>query len=304
VEPTAVTDAELGTLARAGDVQAVAGLLERHRPALYATAVGLLGNRADAHDAVQDTCVVALTRLGDLREAAAAKRWLHSVLRNVCLMRLRQRREVPSEYVEPPNTAPSPEDLVEQKVAHEWVRRAIDALSADERLTVMLRYFTRCHTYEAIAQVTAVPIGTVRSRLNRARARLADRLMATVAGTSLTHDRIESERRAQWTDFYRTVHQRPVPVTYRELFAPHVDVRDTDGHWVGLETWSAQEREAIRLGVRASLLNVLASNDVTVLEIDFTNPDEWPDHCPPHATFVHHLQAGRSTRLRIHYPID
>src|SRR5262245_54250631 len=94
-----VTDAELATLARAGDAQAVAGLLERHRPALYAAAIGVLGNRADALDAVQDTNVVALLRIGELREAAAAKRWLHTVLRNVCLMRLRQRREVPSEHV-------------------------------------------------------------------------------------------------------------------------------------------------------------------------------------------------------------
>jgi RNA polymerase sigma factor (sigma-70 family) len=133
VEPVAATDAELGTLARAGDVQAVAGLLERHRPSLYAAATGLLGNRADALDAVQDTCMVALARLGDLRDPTAAKRWLHVVLRNVCLMRLRQRREVPSEFVELAGTVPSPEEMVEGHTVREWVWRAIDALSADER---------------------------------------------------------------------------------------------------------------------------------------------------------------------------
>ena len=42
--------------------------------------------------------------------------------------------------------------------------------------------------------------------------------------------------------------------------------------------------------------------DVTVLEIDFSNPPEWPDHCPPHATFVHRLSDRRSSQLRIHYP--
>jgi RNA polymerase sigma-70 factor, ECF subfamily len=73
---------ELGTLARAGDAQAIAGLLERYRPSLYAAAVRLLGNRADALDAVQDMCVVALVRMAELRDTAAAKRWLHTVLRN------------------------------------------------------------------------------------------------------------------------------------------------------------------------------------------------------------------------------
>jgi RNA polymerase sigma-70 factor (ECF subfamily) len=302
VEPGAVTDVELGTRARSGDVQAVAGLLERHRPSLYAAAVRLLGNRADALDAVQDTSVVALVRLTDLRDPAAVKRWLHTVLRNVCLMRLRQRREVPSEYVELAATVPSPEEVLEQHVLRDWVWQAIDALSADERLTVMLRYFTRCTSYDAIARITSAPVGTVRSRLNRARARLADSLLATVAGTSMSRDRVEANRRVQWADFYRTLHERPVATTYRDLFAADVNVRDTVGHWFGVRDWSAHEREAIELGVRASLLGVLASDNTAVLEIDFTNPDKWPDHCPRHATFVHHLHDGRSTRLRIHYP--
>jgi RNA polymerase sigma-70 factor (ECF subfamily) len=297
-----VTDVELGTLARAGDMQAVAGLLERHRPSLYAAAISLLGNRADALDAVQDTNLVALVRLADLRDPVAAKPWLHAVLRNVCLMRLRQRREVPIDHVEPTGTVPSPEELLEEHAAREWVWRAIDSLSADERLSVMLRYFTRCTSYEAIARVTSVPVGTVRSRLNRARARLAEGLQATAAGTPMSRHRVEAQRRAQWEDFYSTLHDRPVPARYRGLFAPNVDMRDTVEHWHGLRDWSAHEREAIGLGVRARLLGVLASEDVTVLEIDFTNPDESPEHCPPHATFVHRTHHGLSTRLRIHYP--
>jgi hypothetical protein len=45
----------------------------------------------------------------------------------------------------------------------------------------------------------------------------------------------------------------------------------------------------------------LASRDVTVVEIDFANPANSPDHCPPHSTFVHRLAGGRSQRLDIHY---
>jgi RNA polymerase sigma factor (sigma-70 family) len=244
----------------------------------------------------------AWSRSSELHNPAAAKRWLHTVLRNVCLMWLRQRRELPAEHLEPTGTVPSPEELVEQEAVREWVWAAIDALSDDERVTVMLRYFTRCSSYDAIATVTSVPLGTVRSRLHRARARLADNLTASLAGTPMSRNRLEVGRHAQWADFYRTLHERPVTATYRELFTPNVDVRDTAGHWVGVHSWSAHEHEAIGLGVRANLLGVLAGDDVTVLEIDFTNPQEWPDHCPPHATFVHHLHDGRSTRLRIHYP--
>jgi RNA polymerase sigma-70 factor (ECF subfamily) len=93
-----------------------------------------------------------------------------------------------------------------------------------------------------------------------------------------------------------------VPRTYQELFAPDVDVRDPAGHWHGIEAWSAEEREAIVLGVRASVVDGLATSALTVVEIDFSNPATSPDHCPPHATFVHRLSKGRSRQLRIHYP--
>lgn len=81
-------------------------------------------------------------------------------------------------------------------------------------------------------------------------------------------------------------------------------MRDRTGHWRGVEIWSAHEREAIALGVRATIVDLLAGSDVTVLEIDFANPPEWPGHCPPHATFVHRLQQGRSRHLRIHYLLE
>jgi RNA polymerase sigma-70 factor (ECF subfamily) len=298
----AVPDAELGSLARAGDVQALAALLERCRPSLYATAMGLLGNRADALDAVQDTCVVALVRLGDLRDVGAARAWLHTVVRNVCLNRLRQRREIPTDDVEVRGTAPGPEQVLEQHVMRDWVWQALDRLGPDERLTVILRHFTRCGSYQAIAEITAVPLGTVRSRLNRARARLADALLTTVAGTGWSHGELADCRRRTWEEFYRAVHDRPVPRTYRELFAADVEVRDTVGHWHGIEEWSTEERAAISVGVRAAVVGVLASSDITVLEVDFSNPPEWPDHCPPQATFVHRLSNGRSGQLRIHYP--
>jgi RNA polymerase sigma-70 factor (ECF subfamily) len=297
-----VTQRDLGRLLRAGDAQTLAATLERCRPSLYGTAVGVLGNRADAHDAVQDTFVLAMLHLGDLREVAAAGAWLHAIVRNVCLMRIRQRRELPYERVEPPDARiPGPEEALDKHVLRDSVWRAIDELSSDERVAVMLRYFTRCTSYEAIATVTAVPIGTVRSRLNRARSRLANALVESDGDAAAVRDRGEGDLRQQWEGFYRTLHEHPSPRTYEELFRSDVDVGDRTGHWVGVEDWAAHERGAIALGVRATIVGLLASTDVTVLEIDFANPPAAPHHCPPHATFIHRLHEGRSRQLRIHY---
>jgi RNA polymerase sigma factor (sigma-70 family) len=304
VRPDSATEAELGALARSGDAAALAALLERCRPSLYATAVGLLGNRADALDALQDTYLTALLRLGELRDAAAARAWLHAVLRNTCLMQLRRRRELPFDWVEPAGEVPDLEEALEVNSMREWVWQALEALPLEERIAVMLRYFTRCVSYEAIARVTGVPVGTVRSRLNRARARLADALRHTITGTALSHAVLEANERERWEGFYRVLHERPVPHTYRDLFVPAVDVSDRNGRWVGVDTWSAHEREAIALGVRAQIVGLLAAADVTVLEIDFTNPPATPGHCPPQATFVHRLDRSRSRHLRIHYPVE
>ena len=297
-----MSDTELGGLARAGDVQALGVLFERCRPSLYAAALGILGSRADAHDAVQDACVTALLRIGQLRDGGAGRAWLHRVLRNVCLMRIRQYREVPVAEIELPTMVPGPEAAVERHVMREWVWEALESLSTEERATVMLRHFTRCDSYDAIAQITAVPIGTVRSRLNRARARLSDRLRSTVADSPIDRIEFETSQRRTWENFYQTLHEQPVPRTYRELFVNDIDVRDTAGEWHGVKQWSAEEREAISLGVRATVVDVLPSSDITVVEVDFSNPAQAPDHCPPHATFVHRLRNGRSTQLRVHYP--
>jgi RNA polymerase sigma factor (sigma-70 family) len=169
VSGVAVPDAELGVLALGGDVQALAALLEHCRPSLYTTAMGLLRDRADAFDAVHETCVVALTRFGDVRDVAAARGWLHRVVRNVCLMRLRQRREISLTEIEIHDTVPGPVHALEHHALRDWVWEALGRLTPEERVTVMLRHFARCTSREAIAQITAIPVGTVRSRLNRAR---------------------------------------------------------------------------------------------------------------------------------------
>ena len=66
--------------------------------------------------------------------------------------------------------------------------------------------------------------------------------------------------------------------------------------------WSAHEREAIASGVRATITGLVAGRDITVLEIDFSNPATAAHHCPPRSTFVHRLAGdGLSRRVDIHY---
>ena len=302
MEALGFSDGELARQACGGDDEAMAGLLERYHASLYAAAIGMLRDREDALDAVQDTCIAALTQLASLREPAAVGGWLHAVLRNTCRMRLRrsargaQRERVGREVV-----VPSPEDVLDSHALRDWLWAAIHTLAPDDRATVMLRYFTRCCRYDAIAQVTGVPVGTVRSRLNRARSQLARSLATTLATSPLSYADLERTRRAEWEQFYTALHEAPVPGTYEHTYEPDVDVTDRIGRWRGVKDWSTHEREAIDVGVRARIVGIVAGRDLTVVEIDFVNPEAAPDHCPPRSTFVHRLHGGRSRRLDITY---
>lgn len=296
------SDATLAARASAGDAEALAGLIERYRPSLYAAAIGLLRNREEASDAVQEACVVALVRIGSLRDPAAVGGWLHRVLRNVCLMRLRHDRyATPHTDEDVPELTPGLDEALERLALRDWVWEAIDDLTPEDRVTLMLRHFARSSSYEAIAALTGVPVGTVRSRLSRARTLLAAALQRETADLLLSRDEVERNRRAQWEGFYAEVHEQPVPRSYRANYAPDVEVTDRNGRWQGIREWSSHEREAIVLGVRARILGLVASRDITVIEVDFTNPDWASDHCPPRSTFVHRLAGGRSQRVDIHY---
>lgn len=212
MEDISVSDAALARRAQTGEVEAMAGLVERYRPSLYAVAIGLLHNREDALDAVQETFLIALVKLGLLRDPAAVGGWLHRVLRSTCLMRLRRRgRETPADDVDVPVLMPTPEDVIDHLALRDWVWGAIGTLNPDDRVTLMLRYFSRCQSYQAIASVTGVPVGTVRSRLHRARSQLNSALASTAAGAALAHIDFEQSRRSEWEGFYAELHEAPVP---------------------------------------------------------------------------------------------
>jgi RNA polymerase sigma-70 factor (ECF subfamily) len=296
------SDAELVTQAQRGDLSALAALLERHRAGLYAAAIGLLRDRDEAADVVQDTAIAAMTHIATVRDGHAIAGWLHAVMRNTCRMRLRRNHAVLLEEL--PDRAdplPDPEQLFADARSRDRIWAALSSLSEEERLSVMLRHFTRSASYQAIGTISGVPVGTVRSRLNRAHARLAAALFDDDADPRHDQRRVEAERRAAWTDFYDAVHERPEASTYRRMYRSEVHVRDVGGTWSGIDDWVAEERPAVELGVRAAVIGVTASAALTVVEIDFSNPPECPGHCPPRSTFVHRLDGGRTAGLVIHY---
>jgi len=158
-----------------------------HINGLFSYALVLTRNRSEAEDLVQETYVRAIGAMGRLRPESNVKIWLFTILRNIWLNQLRQRRTAPQIVemdVEGINvgigTKTSDDDpyaLYVSTLERNQVREAIDQLPADFREIILLREYEEL-SYQEIAAILDCPTGTVMSRLARARAKLRALLSA------------------------------------------------------------------------------------------------------------------------------
>ena len=107
-------------------------------------------------------------------------------------------RELPEEAPERPGRIAEVDEAIERRALGDWVWTALEDLPQDLRVTVMLRYFTSTCSYGAIAATLGVPVGTVRSRLNQAKAKLADALLHTASTAHTEHTRLVEQRTREW----------------------------------------------------------------------------------------------------------
>jgi RNA polymerase sigma-70 factor (ECF subfamily) len=154
----------------------VARLVTEHGAVLYRYAYRLTGLPADAEDLTQQVFLTALRKLDQLREPAAARAWLFSVLRRAYLRQVRKPRPQPAANFDVDVDLLAVELPDELTFDGEELQRAIDELPDDFKLVLVGFYFEDC-TYKELAERLEVPIGTVMSRLSRAKGYLRTRLL-------------------------------------------------------------------------------------------------------------------------------
>lgn len=172
------TDAELLAAHVAGDRDAFTELVRRHRDRLWAVALRTLSDREEAADALQDALLSAHRAADRFRGEAAVTTWLHRIVINACLDRVRRRQSRP--------TVPLPEQMVNADgragaelaapiVDHDTamvVRQALAKLPEEQRAALILVDLEGYPVAE-VAIILGVAEGTVKSRCSRGRARLA-----------------------------------------------------------------------------------------------------------------------------------
>ncbi len=169
--------------ARAGDAAAFEALVRGHERWVFSLVLRMVGNRHEAEDIAQDIFLKAYRGLRDFRGTARFSTWLHTIATNHTLSYLAaratsRRREaadsdadLPSLIDRLPDGAPGPDREFERKDLRSLLDAALARLSPEHRIVVVLRDIQDL-SYEEIAEVLQLELGTVRSRLHRARAAL------------------------------------------------------------------------------------------------------------------------------------
>jgi RNA polymerase sigma-70 factor (ECF subfamily) len=173
------TDSELVESAVSGETQAIEQLLRRHQPRLRAVCRRILNNDADADDATQNALIAIVRSLPSFDGRSAFGTWAYRIATNAALDEARRRKRRPTIGRDELDTTRIV-DLSSDRVfasldERDALEQALAMVPEDFRVAVVLRDVADLD-YEEIAQVLGIPIGTVRSRIARGRAHLADLL--------------------------------------------------------------------------------------------------------------------------------
>ena len=166
-----------------GDVNAFEDLVTEHEKGVYAIAQRMTGNAEDAADMTQETFIKAYNSLSSFRGDSKFSVWLYRIATNVCLDFLRSRSRKPTvslsvedddgeeTQMDIADESQSPEQLLERGLTRDAVRRGLKSLSPEYRQILLLREIQGL-SYEEIAEALVLEVGTVKSRIFRARKRL------------------------------------------------------------------------------------------------------------------------------------
>lgn len=291
--------------AQLGDEHAWALLYQQHYPRLYSLALSICGNTFEAKDALQDTFITAYLKLGTLKEASAFGSWTRKILIHHChrITGNHARKNIVGE------------SALHEKYCDDEVNRTFDWLHSQNRLhgilanlpeflhsTLLLRFFSNFCSYEEIAAILCVPVGTVRSRLNQAKIRLAEawRRHELLCAEMFKQD-------SEWNEFYYStfaaLHEHD---NYKDRFIDHLQTdmeivfSKRERNW-GSWLIDKEINDDRKFGSWFYPINVFSSGSTSVVEVKHFNPPEHPERCPQSSVFVLFRKNGKVSRMNFHH---
>ena len=168
-----IEDTHLLKLVSKGDEDALTALYERYGGQLYAYALRILGDRAAAEDVLQESLVVIWRRAKTFRGEGRVKAWLFGIVHNKAMRTFREKENLPLDEIpgEPESSEQRPDERLISNERRKALRDGVEQLSVEHR-TVLELVFYQGMSLKETAGVCQVPVGTVKSRLNYAKAAL------------------------------------------------------------------------------------------------------------------------------------
>jgi RNA polymerase sigma-70 factor (ECF subfamily) len=184
------SDEELVTRSKNGNLQAFEELVCRYERKIYSVAYRLMGSYDDANDLAQEAFLKAFLAINSFRGDSSFSTWLCRIVTNLCRDELRKRYRISVESLDQkiclgdveikkqiPSSEPGPEEIYEKHELQQELQDLLTSLSPEFRLAVVLRDL-QGFTYQEIAEQMECSVGTVKSRISRARSFLKEKLLA------------------------------------------------------------------------------------------------------------------------------
>ena len=165
--------------AQKGDPEAFNRLMETHERQIYALSLRMMGNSEDAKDCMQEAMIRIYRSIASFKGESAFSTWIYRITTNTCLDELRRRKNRAGTSLDsllddgwsPADPSEAPEESVLRHERQNALKNAIVSLPADMRAVIVMRD-VEGHSYEEIADILDVNIGTIKSRISRGREKL------------------------------------------------------------------------------------------------------------------------------------
>ena len=175
------SDEQLMSLFQGGDENAYIELVNRYKDKLINFIFNYLGDLESSEDVVQETMIKLYQKKHYYKEIAKFSTWLYTIAKNLANTELRKRKQRKTTLLsqfskddktyELPSNDPEPGQEIQTDIVNKIIRDAVDQLSEKFKIVIVLRDI-QGFSYEDISEIINVPIGTVKSRINRARLQL------------------------------------------------------------------------------------------------------------------------------------
>lgn len=181
-------------LSQQGDLDAFEELIIKYEKKIYVIAYRFMGNEHDAKDLTQETFIKAFNNIKKFRQESSFSTWICRIANNSCIDELRKKKRRPIDSLDEKielnegsiskqvkDERPTPEEAYETGELNQYLQKILNELNESSRMVVVLRDIEG-YSYEEIAEITDVSLGTVKSRLYRARKELKERISSEKKG--------------------------------------------------------------------------------------------------------------------------